>query len=53
MILLALSDVAREVDHAFKIIGWICLLLLVGIVIFTHLPQTPEAIANHYFSVYL
>jgi len=34
MILLALSDVAREVDHAFKIIGWICLLLLVGIVIF-------------------
>jgi len=27
--------------------------LMVDIVIFTHLPQTPEAIANHYFSVYL
>lgn len=33
MFILALSEIAREVDYAFKVIGGICIVLLIGIVL--------------------
>ena len=58
MILLALSDVAREVDRAFNVIGGICLALLIGITLIMlyysvkyHRSRTPrtQQIHGHLF----